>query len=195
MVVTQCPVQGCGRWSHRWKHHGYPLPPATVFSLQLDSSIDTQHNDKICRACWKRHIDDTVLLDGRTRVVRSQPSASASAASDGVSTLISAALHHDSVSSASSPLLFSPADSSSSSSSLPHTVLQPLPRGPQPSSTLPALSLPPPLPPPQPPPRRAALSDITNSLQHSPSRRLSTTLKRKREVVRAVYGVGCDDCS
>jgi hypothetical protein len=181
---ARCPVQGCGRWSHRWKHHGYSLPATSVFTLQLDASIDTRRNNRICGECYKRHFDHTVSLDGRTRVVPSQPSASASAASDGVSTLISAALHHDSVSSASPPLSFSPADSSSS-----FTASSPLPRSSSSSSSLPALSLPPPLPPPQPPPLCTALSDITNSLQppqRSPSRRLSTTLKRKREAVRAV---------
>ena len=65
-------MHGCGRWSNRWTSHGHPLPATDVFTLQLDERLATPSNDMICHACWKRHADHCVALDGRVRVVPSR---------------------------------------------------------------------------------------------------------------------------
>ena len=68
MVLTQCPVAGCGVWSNRWGKKSYPLPSANIFTLQLDSTIDVSINNRICQPCWERHKDHRMPLDGRIRV-------------------------------------------------------------------------------------------------------------------------------
>jgi hypothetical protein len=75
--ARQCPVLGCCTYSNRWKHKAYRLRDVAVFTLQLDSSIDTLRSNKICNACYNRHRDHRMPLDGRTRVV---PTAQASGA-------------------------------------------------------------------------------------------------------------------
>jgi len=97
---TQCPVLGCGKWSHRWKHSGHIIPAADVFTLQLDPQLATPSNIMICHACWKRHTDPSMSLDGRTRVVpslssSSSPSLSSSSLVDGAMTLLIAAHYLD----------------------------------------------------------------------------------------------------
>ena len=68
MVLTQCPVAGCGVWSIRWGKRSYPLPSVNIFTLQLDSTIDVSINNRICQPCWERHKDHRMPLDGRIRV-------------------------------------------------------------------------------------------------------------------------------
>ena len=82
---TQCPVNGCGVWSHRWGKKSYPLPSADFFTLQLASPIDLSINNRICQPCWERHRHHTIKLDGRIRV---HPIASPSP----LDTLLSAAI-------------------------------------------------------------------------------------------------------
>ena len=68
MPPSQCPVLGCGLLSHRWGKKSYPLPPPDAFTLQLNSTIDTTTNNRICQPCWERHKNHTMKLDGRIRV-------------------------------------------------------------------------------------------------------------------------------
>ena len=76
MPSTQCPVLGCGRWSHSWGKKDYPLPSSAVFTLVLNSDIDVSANDRICSRCWDRHDNHNISLDGRTHVIPPTPSPS-----------------------------------------------------------------------------------------------------------------------
>jgi hypothetical protein len=40
-----------------------------VFTLHVDPQLATSSNSMICHACWKRHVDHSMGLQGRTRVV------------------------------------------------------------------------------------------------------------------------------
>lgn len=170
----QCPVAGCGKRRNQWAKgdHGHLLPPAGSFTLLLHAEWATSSNNLVCIGCWERHTGRIKSLDGRTRIVQSNP----------LDVLMEAAAA-DSTSSSSSPGAAAAADDP-----------PPRPSSPRPpTDTVPPQSCPPtsdqPITLPLRPPRKA-LSDITNIAaahrQQSPARRLSTPLKRKREVVRAV---------
>ena len=76
MPYTQCPVQGCGKWSHVLGKKSYTLPSPDTFALQLIPATDVTVNDHICQPCWKRYKNPDMPLDGRTRVVPPIPSPS-----------------------------------------------------------------------------------------------------------------------
>jgi hypothetical protein len=67
--ARQCPVLGCGKWSNRWKHRGYPLLNDGSFTLFLDQRLSVPSNTHVCKACWDRHVDHSVPLAGRTRTL------------------------------------------------------------------------------------------------------------------------------
>ena len=153
---NQCPVHGCGVWSHRWtgKKSGYPLPSLDTFALLLAPNVTIDTNTRICTNCYTIHRRPNADLRGRTRITPPPPL-------NPLLGLLAAAT--------SSPAQPSAAPSSPSSSTSPPP---PLP--------LPSLQ-PPPLPPPSSAP--CPLSDITNAPRRQ--RRHGTPLKRKRELVIA----------
>jgi hypothetical protein len=164
-------VLGCGKWSNRWKHHGYPLPDVSVFTLQLDQRWAVPVNSMICYDCWVRHKDHTVDPGDRTRVMPV-------AAADGILSLLTAAQQ----ASSSSPVFSAPNPFPSSSSyvsiastSLPSSPLPSSPLPSSPSAPVSALSS----------HQFRPLGDISN-LPPSKKRRLSTPLKEKQRVVRSV---------
>lgn len=114
---------------------GHVLPPANVFTLQLDERLSTPSNGMICHACWKRHTDHSVALDGRVRVVPSQSSL------DVLLSAIDPVAASSSSSSPSSSLPPTPAVILSPSSSSPGVLLSPFPNYrvavPQPITTTP----------------------------------------------------------
>jgi hypothetical protein len=176
MVLKQCPVAGCGKWSNRWakSDRGHPLPPVGSFSLLLQTEWATSSNNLVCIGCWERHTGRIKSLDGRTRIVHSSP----------LDVLMDAAAA-DSTSSSSPSTAAAAADADA----LPPPLSPPrLPPDTHSSQCCPPQSDPHPAPPLRPP--RTVLSDITNVAaahrQQSPARRHSTPLKRKREVVREV---------
>ena len=152
----QCPLHGCGVWSHRWtdKKSGYPLPSLDTFALLLAPNVTIDTNTRICTNCYNIHRRPNADLRGRTRITPLPPL-------NPLLGLLAAAT--------SSPAQPSAAPSSPSFSTSPP----------------PPLPLPPPPPPPLPPPSSAPcpLSDITNAPRRQ--RRHDTPLKRKRELAEA----------
>ena len=152
----QCPVHGCGVWSHRWtgRKDGYPLPSIDAFTLLLSPNVTIDTNTRICKKCYNIHRRPNADLRGRTRITPLPPL-------NPLLGLLAAAT--------SSPAQPSAAPSSPSLSTSPP----------------PPLPLPPPPPPPLPPPSSAPcpLSDITNTPRRQ--RRHSTPLERKRELAEA----------
>jgi hypothetical protein len=74
MVLKQCPVLRCGRWSNRWKHRsGHWLPPKSVFTLMLHPDIDT---------CWKCDRDHKLPLGKRRRIIPGQSDESSAPQAD-----------------------------------------------------------------------------------------------------------------
>ena len=152
----QCPVHGCGVWSHRWtgRKDGYPLPSIDAFTLLLSPNVTIDTNTRICKKCYNIHRRPNADLRGRTRITPLPP----------LNTLLGLL-----AAATSSPAQPSAAPSSPSFSTSPP----------------PPLPLPPPPPPPLPPPSSAPcpLSDITNAPRTQ--RRHDTPLKRKRELAEA----------
>ena len=166
MVLKQCPVQGCGKWSNRWKHRGYPLPNDGSFTLLLDQRLSAPTNSHICKACWDRHVDHSVPLAGRTRAP--------AAAADGLLALLDAA--DQSQSEPPPPVSLPPPPLTTSSTLAPPTTTSTIYAAVP--SVHPQILSPPPL----------ALSDLTNAPIDvaPPGSRRSLSLKRKREMLRAV---------
>ena len=91
---------GCGARNDRWGKKSYPLPSPDIFTLRVIPDIDVTVNSRICKPCWKRHMDHTKGLDGRTRVVPPNPMSSPL---DALLSVISPPSSSSSSSSSSSP--------------------------------------------------------------------------------------------
>ena len=67
MPLSKCPVYGCRAW-RRSGLRTHPLPPLSVFSLQLKADTVVSALTRICALCFKRHIGAVTGLKGRVRV-------------------------------------------------------------------------------------------------------------------------------
>ena len=167
-VTAQHSLSSAGLRQVEQPRSGRPRALRPDFSLQLDSSIDAVVNKRVCQGCYERHTGAIRSLDGRVRKL---------------TTTSAAAPHLDELAAVAigdlSPPPLPPPPPLAHLSLLPPSPAPPL---------LSTIGSSPPTVPPAPfssPPH--PLSDITNTPLRS--RRHSTPLKRKRQLVEEATGL------